>query len=180
MDKILRHWIAQVIRQNESVIKIAVRQRAKFEGWLKFEIAAFAEINGATTVEVETPSISGESRERADLSFIYSGEKFDVELKTTNTNWRMAGVVNATRPITENVAKIVRDAMKLRQSPNKGLVAFVMFPVSSNDDQWKKYIRRIADETKLPVSTQDNCEKVSISLGGRDNAGLIVCTFLVQ
>lgn len=179
MDKILRQWIVQVIRQNESIIRIALRQRAKFEGWLKFEMAAFAESNGATTVEVETPSNSGETRERADFSFVYSGEKYDVELKTSNTNWRMAGVVNTTRPITENVAKIVRDAKKLRQSSNKGLVAFVMFPVPQNDDQWKKYIKRIADETELPITAQDNCERVNISLEKRDSADLIICVFSV-
>lgn len=32
MDKLLRQWITQIIQQNEQLIRIAVRQRAKFEG----------------------------------------------------------------------------------------------------------------------------------------------------
>ena len=54
MDKTLRQWIVQVIQQHELILRIAIRQRAKFEGWLKFELAAIAEINGASVVEVET------------------------------------------------------------------------------------------------------------------------------
>ena len=69
MDKILRQWIVQVIKQNESVIRIAVRQRAKFEGWLKFELANFAEMNGAKSVEVETPSSEGETKKTSRYIF---------------------------------------------------------------------------------------------------------------
>jgi hypothetical protein len=179
MDKILRQWIVNIIRQNESIIRIALRQRAKFEGWLKFEIAALAESSGATNVEVETPSNNGLTKERADFSFIYSDEKYSVELKTPNTNWRMTGVVKVTRPITENVSKIVRDVIKLKKSANNGLVAFVMFPVPPNDDQWKKYIRRIASETQLSVTPEDNCESVNVPLGDKSYADLIVCVFPV-
>jgi len=179
MDKILRQWIAEIIRQNETVIRIAVRQRAKFEGWLKFELATFAELNGAKSVEVETPSNEGENKKRADLSFEYLNQKYDVELKTPNSNWRMAGVANAHRPITKNISGVVEDALKLRPSLNQGLVAFILFPVAPDDNQWKDYIKRISDETQLLITPQDNCERISISLGGRDKAELIICTFSV-
>lgn len=179
MDKTLRQWIVQVIQQHESMLRIAIRQRAKFEGWLKFELAAIAEINGATVVEVETPSNKGENRKRADLSFVYEDKKYDVELKTPNSNWRMAGVVNAHRPITKNISGIVEDTLKLKHSSNQGLIAFVLFPIAPDDNQWKEYIKRIANKTQLPITSQDNCERVSVSLGERDNADLIICTFSV-
>jgi len=179
MDKTLRQWIVQVIRQHESMLRIAIRQRAKFEGWLKFELAAIAEINGATVVEVETSSDQSESRTRADLSFVYEEKKYDVELKTPNSNWRMAGVINAHRPITKNIFGVIQDTLKLRISSKNGLVAFVLFPIASDDNQWKEYIQRIAFETQLPLTAQDNCERISVSLGERDKADLIVCVFSV-
>ena len=179
MDKTLRQWIVQVIRQHETMLQIAIRQRAKFEGWLKFELASIAEINGATVVEVETSSDQGESRKRADLSFIYEGKKYDVELKTPNSNWRMAGVRNAHRPITKNIFGVIQDTLKLRISSNNGLVAFVLFPIAPDDNQWKEYIKRIAVKTQLPITVQDNCDRISISLGERNNADLIICVFSV-
>ena len=179
MDKILRQWIVQVIKQNESVIRIAVRQRAKFEGWLKFELANFAEMNGAKSVEVETPSSEGETKKRADISFEYLNQKYDVELKAPNSNWRMAGVVNSHRPITKNISGIVEDALKLKNSSNQGLVAFVLFPIAPHDNQWKEYITRISKDSQLHVTAQEHCERVSVSLGERDRADLVVCVFSI-
>lgn len=77
-----------MLEQHRPLLAIAIRQRAKFEGWLKFELALFAEQHGATSVEVEAPSGSGS---RSDLTFLYDGKRYDVELKTANTNWRMNG-----------------------------------------------------------------------------------------
>jgi hypothetical protein len=54
-----------------------VRQRAKFEGWLKFELASNAEQNGAELVRVES-SYSDDNR-RADLSFVYNDKQFNVD-----------------------------------------------------------------------------------------------------
>ena len=179
IDRILRQWIVQVIQQHESMLRIAIRQRAKFEGWLKFELAAVAEINGATVVEVETPSIQSQSKRRADISFVYQDKKYDVELKTPNANWCMAGVKDAHRPITKNIFGIIQDTLKLRISSNNGLVAFVLFPVAPGDNQWKGYIKRIAAETQLPITTESHCERISISLDTSDKVDLIVCVFSV-
>jgi len=98
MEKILRSWIVDVLEQRRSLLAIAIRQRAKFEGWLKFELALYAEQHGATSVEVEAPTGAGS---RSDLTFLYDGKRYDVELKTSNTNWRMKGVLARTRPITK-------------------------------------------------------------------------------
>ncbi len=179
MDKILRQWIKQIIQKNEPLIRIAVRQRAKFEGWLKFELAAIAEKNGAESVEVETSAQNGESTQRADISLTYQGISYDIELKTPNTNWRMAGVTNAHRPITKNVAEIIKDGEKLRRVKS-GLVAFVMFPIPPDDNQWKFYIARIAKDLECSVSTQDNCDRVEIMVDSQHKAELVVCAFSVS
>ena len=106
MDKRLRSWIVEVLNQHRSLLSVAVRQRAKFEGWLKFELALYAEQHGATDVKVEAPSSSGS---RSDLTFLYDGKRYDVELKTSNTNWRMKGVLSRTRPITKNIRGVIID-----------------------------------------------------------------------
>jgi hypothetical protein len=112
MDKLLRSWTVDVLEHHRPLLNVAVRQRAKCEGWLKFELALYAEQHGATNVEVEKPTGSGS---RSDLSFVYDGKPYDVELKTSNTNWRMNGVQARTRPITKNIRGVIVDGGKLRQ-----------------------------------------------------------------
>src|SRR5687768_11451655 len=136
MDKELRRWIVDVLEQHRALLTIAVRQRAKFEGWLKFELALHAARCGAKSVQVETASDSGA---RSDLSFVYQGQRYDVELKTCNTNWRMKGVLDLTRPITKNITSVVVDAGKLRRCPGQGIVAFCLFPVGCDDGRWIEY-----------------------------------------
>lgn len=180
MDKLLRQWITQIIQNNEPLISIAVRQRAKFEGWLKFELAAIAEANGADAVEVETSSHESDNKQRADVSFFYNDVSYDIEIKTPNTNWRTEGVVVAHRPITKNVDEIIQDGNKLKRSPSNGLVAFVMFPIPPADSQWEKYISRIANKLQLPVTPQANCNRVSIAVDPKHKVELIVCSFFAS
>ena len=180
MDKVLRQWIKQIILRNERVIRIAVRQRAKFEGWLKFELAAIAEENGAESVKVESSIRNAESAQRADISFTYLGVDYDIELKTPNTNWRTPGVANAHSPITINIAGIVKDGKKLRASSRNAIVTFVMFPIPPSHDQWKSYIARIAEKLQQFITTEDNCERVELAVDHQHRAELIVCTFGVS
>ena len=180
MDKLLRQWITQIIQQNEQLIRIAVRQRAKFEGWLKFELAAIVEANGAIAVEVETSSQESDNKQRADISFFYNDASYDVELKTPNTNWRTEGVIVAHRPVTKNVDEIIQDGKKLKRSSSNGLVAFVMFPIPPADNQWEKYISRIASELQLPVTPQANCSRVSIAVDSKHKVELIVGSFFAS
>ena len=93
------------------LLAFAGGQRAKFEGWLKFELAACAAGHGATGVSLEAPYSDSC---RCDLAFHFEGRRVMMELKTANTNWRIDGVESSTRPITENIAGVVRDGMKLR------------------------------------------------------------------
>src|SRR5437879_4033446 len=115
MDTIVRQWIVNILEQHQALVAIAVRQRAKFEGWLKFELAAYVAEHGASDIKVESGySASEAALGRADVSFTYDGLRYDLELKTPNTNYRLPGVENKTRPITKNIAEIVANSTKLR------------------------------------------------------------------
>ena len=166
VDALVRGWIVEVIRAHSGLLTIAVRQRAKFEGWLKFELAAHAVANGAIGVEVEASADEG-ARSRADLTFFVSGSRCDVELKTCNTNWRMDGVLNRTRPITKNISGIVTDAKKLQNCSGVGIVAFCMFPVSSGDDRWIDYLTRIGAEVGTQLSPREHATRVSMQVSAR-------------
>lgn len=110
MDEIVRKGIVKILGSNMSLLRIPIRQRAKFEGWLKFELAHYLEEIGAKNVEVESKVPYG--RDRADIAFLNDGEAYTLELKTPNTNWKVKGVKENTRPITKNVQSIIADAKK--------------------------------------------------------------------
>ncbi len=179
MDKIVRKWITEVLQQHESLVSIAVQQRAKFEGWLKFELAAHAQQNGATNVRVEAPlSELSPTRKRSDITFNFNDVRYDLELKTPNSNWRMPGVDQKRRPITRNISGIINDGRKLAKFSGQGLVAFVLFPVPSQDRQWIKYLQRIAKELEIPLSEKEHCNLLKV-VGRGFCANVVVCCFAV-
>jgi hypothetical protein len=88
----------------EILLKILLRQRAEFEGWLKFELADRIEEAGYSFVEVEA---KGWTREKTDIDF-YDSEneiQYSVELKTSNTNWIVKGVESKGQPITKIIPR---------------------------------------------------------------------------
>ena len=174
MEHVLRSWIADILMSRLPLLAIAVRQRAKFEQWLKFELALHCEQHGATEVEVEAPLGNGC---RSDVAFRYQDARYYVELKTPNTNWRMSGVENKTRPITMNVAAISEDARKLANCNGQGIVAFVLFPVPQGDNQWKTYLERISNELGIALSEDANCSRVTVPVGNGHFCEMVVCCF---
>ena len=173
MDQIIRNAIFEVLKDHKEILRIAVRQRAKFEGWLKFELASYLEQHGMNNVEVESKYAN--SREKADISFFYQGEPYNLELKTPNTNWMVNGVRSLTRPITENIESIVGDEVKLRNS--KGIIAFILFPVPPNDRRWEQYLYRIGDKTKISLNPETNCSIMKLRINKEEECELVVCVF---
>lgn len=169
----VRDWIVEVLTSRPEVTQLAVRQRAKFEGWLKFELAAEAERGGARDIVLEAPLPTGNMR--ADLGFSLNGTALVVELKTPNANWRMAGVENKGRPVTMNIDSIIVDGNKMRDAGG-GIVAFTFFPVPVGDNRWREYLQRIASQLEVPLSEADHCTRVAVRLGPGD-AEIIVCAF---
>ena len=132
--KYIADTIESILLNNKDLLEIAFRQRAKFEGWLKFEIAKEFQKSGKDT-KVEYPIAKGHVDLFADNCLI--------ELKTPNTSYTCEGVDPKTRPITDNVNSIISDVDKLRNI-TEGLsydsfIAFVMFPIDTN----KKYMGHV-------------------------------------
>ena len=136
--ELLLDEITCFLKQRSDLVSIAVRQRAKFEGWLKFELAnALKRIFDDTSVEYP---IRGR---HVDL---YSNHSL-IELKTPNTNYHARGCEDITRPITKNVNDILNDIRKLRGVPRDdqvrhAFIAFVMFPVPSIEKR-KPHLEKI-------------------------------------
>ena len=172
LHEVLRQWIANVLQSHRCVMSIALRQRAKFEGWLKFELAAQAEMNGATNVVVEAPL---PERGRSDLSFDWEGVQYDVELKTPNTNWRMPGILELTRPITKNFSSIVADARKATEGHRNPIVAFVIFPVPCGDVRWHQYYERVCVELGVVLARDLHTTQITVPISQHHDADVVVC-----
>jgi len=175
---VLRAWISEILLSHPGPMAIAMRQRAKFEGWLKFALASHAELKGATDVMVEAPiSATGTTRARSDISFRWDGVRYDVELKTPNTNWRMPGVTQLTRPITKNFNSIVEDARKANSQDCQPLVAFVIFPVPPGDDRWQQYLDRIGHDLQLTLSRETHATQITLPISSEHSADVVICCF---
>jgi hypothetical protein len=54
LDKLVRDSIISILEDNRMLLRIPLRQRAKFEEWLKFELAHYLEQKGMRNIEVES------------------------------------------------------------------------------------------------------------------------------
>jgi hypothetical protein len=174
MDATIRRWIVDVLQAHLELLAIPMRQRAKFEHWLKFELSAYAEQHGATQLEVEAPLANGF---RSDVAFYWQAARYHIELKTPNTNYRMPGVENRTCPITKNVHEIIEDGKKLNDCEARGVVAFVLCPIPQGDNRWKEYMERISGELDIRLSEEANCSRVTIAVGNGHFCEAVVCCF---
>jgi hypothetical protein len=169
---IIRGWIVEIIQQRGEIVGMAISRRAKFEGWLKFELADAARRNGATNVRFEPQLSSG----RADLSFDLKGIPCVIELKTPNTNYRMAGVESHSRPITQNIASIVVDAEKLAACGG-GVIAFILFPLKTGDDAWLDYLEGLSGKVGKTLSQDEHASRRTVALPDGGEADVAVVTF---
>jgi hypothetical protein len=113
--------------ENSKGIDVFVKNRAKFEGWLKVEIVNIL----CNRILDKTDKIIPE-KYRIDVVFDDSA----LELKTVNTNYRGEDIENKNRPITLNVEQLEKDIDKLRKLHKKGIknkaILFVVFPLPGN------------------------------------------------
>ena len=146
MEKELNKLIVSILKDNDKLVFIAIKQRAKFEGWLKFQLAhKLLEEDGK--VEVERPYPTN-GKLHAD---IYAKNAF-IELKTPNTNYRYKQCFPCNRPITKNITSIIEDINKLRSiEENKKYIAFVIFPIDQDKKKYREYILRIEKEGRVKL-----------------------------
>jgi len=177
-DRGMRGCIVEVLRSHSSLLTIAVRTRAKFEGWLKLELArALDRKTRVRRVVVEEPY---GTRKRADIAFTAGGVRYYVELKTANTNWRVPGVENRSRPITKNIAGIIKDMTRLQDHGLKAFMGFVLFPVPASDCRWHRYLQRISAATGVPLTERDHCSRLMVRLGSKRRCEVVVCCGAVE
>lgn len=156
--KTIQSVLMAIATSHKDALLLAACQRAKFEGWLKFELAATLAAGGdIRNVTLEAPYGTGD---RADLSFETNGTTWYIEIKTANTNWRAPGLENKTRPVTKNVLGIITDITKLRGKcpPSKGLAVFAFFPIPTRiweheQEKLLYHLHRIERECNLSENT---------------------------
>jgi hypothetical protein len=175
LDKFIRNIIISILKDNKSLLRIPLRQRAKFEDWLKFELAHYLEQKGMRSVEVESKGSSWTGG-RTDITFFQDEEPYSLELKTANTSWKIKGVNSGGRPITQNIQSIIKDAEKL--DSKNGIVAFVLFPIPIGDMRWISYLDRISKKTDIKLSKENNCEVVNLNVDDKNKCSLVVCSFM--
>jgi hypothetical protein len=143
----------------DPVLDVALRQRAKFENWLKIELASALAQTGYTVRLEESYSIGPRQSYRADIMVANGQDISLIMLKTVNTNFRFPGVENHSRPITKNIAGVIEDMAKLtlRPAATAGYALFVTFPVASHrqdrDNQLQMHINRIWKQSAQPVAS---------------------------
>lgn len=151
---IVHALIRKIFSTHLDVLLMACQQRAKFEGWLKFELAVALQNHG----DIQEVVLEGSygDRGRTDIRFIYKEVVHFLEMKTSNVNWRVKGVENRTRPIKKNVDEIIEDIHKLREkaTSGNGLAVFAFFPVPSRiwlneKDKLNYHLYRIERECSL-------------------------------
>lgn len=127
--EIVRSVLKEIAVSRRDVLILAAQQRARFEGWLKFELAAA--LSSGDDIQRVTLEDQYRTGGRSDLSFKLNGTTWYVEMKTANVNWQADGVESRTRPVTRNVSGIIADIAKLRDKcpPARGLAVFAFFPV---------------------------------------------------
>lgn len=149
MEKILNDMIVTILSYNSDLMMLALSKRAKFEGWLKFELANILSRTYSDT-EVERSTVSDGSIVHVD---IYSNKSW-IELKTSNTSYKADGCSDLTRPVTANVHSILHDIDKLRRikDPDERYIAFVMFPIDQAEGKYTNHIQNVKNKLKKPAS----------------------------
>lgn len=167
---LIKNEIRKILIGRREVVSLACARRSKFEGWLKFELAA-----ALTTKQPEISSLVLEdgylSNRRSDLSFVYEGDKYFVEMKTANTNWRVEGVENLHRPVAKNISGIIENIQILNKlaPPAHGIAVFTIFPIpyrllSETPAKLNLHLDRIERETNLELgSLRETMDYVPIS-----------------
>ena len=143
MEQQLNDILVNILTSRQDLVFIAIKQRAKFEGWLKFELAN--ELRQRYTDTCVEKCMSGK------LVDVFSNKSY-IELKTPNTSYRHDGCENRTRPITNNIASIIDDINALKKIGVDGYIAFIMFPIDNNG-KYKSHIDKIDANVKNSVKT---------------------------
>jgi len=133
----LRNYTNAIFENYGEMLRIPFRQRSKFEGWLKIMIVSRLHAlhsQGRIThlnqlkLEPAYPDAVGNAS-RADIGFADDEGYQYIELKTINTNYQLAGVINTHINIAQNIQGVIDDIHKIRELNVNGHVVFVVYPL---------------------------------------------------
>ena len=140
METTIYRLICLILRTRVSLLSIAITLRAKFEGWLKFELAdQLSTIYSDTRVEEH---VNGSHID------IHSNNSL-IELKTPNASYVTKGCIKKTCTITDNIDSIIADIDKLNtigrtsKQYSHGYIAFVLFPIDTT--KYLVHINRVVN-----------------------------------
>lgn len=146
MENTIFQLLCHILQSNAPLLSIAISQRAKFEGWLKFVLA-----NGLNNAFSNTCVEESIDKSLVDICCNNSL----IEIKTPNTSYTANGCVNKVCAVTDNINGIIADIYKLNKIHNKsrkyvhGYIAFVMFPVDENKYQY--HINKVINHLGSPL-----------------------------
>jgi len=156
---------------NESLIKSIkdnsglncfIKNRSKFEGWLKVEICNILSKNqNIDSLQVE--KYIEDTKQHIDIYFEYKKSKYYIELKTLNTSYKIAGIVDKIKPITDNVNGVIKDIQKLKNINDDlavKIVIFIVFPLDlSNENQFEEnHLSKIIKAEKFKLFKETKIE----------------------
>jgi len=156
--------------ENSKSIDVFVKNRAKFEGWLKVEtVDILCNKMNPKKITPEAPDnnkniTSEENKNDQHIDIVFDDSA--LELKTVNTSYRHEGIENKTRPITLNVKQLKNDIKKLRKLHREDIknkaILFVVFPLPDDDiDKFnEKYLNDLKD---LGIKIQNSKQFKTIS-----------------
>lgn len=157
MAKKLFSLIHSCLKENRNKLHLAVRQRAKFEDWLKIEL--FYSIwqkllhgNQDSEIEIERPYPKNKQL-RCDIFFATPQKRHVyLELKIINTSYDCDSylIPKKAKPITKNVQSVIEASERLRKFTNKKdekIVAFVVYPLCREKlGNWQKHESKINEQ----------------------------------
>jgi hypothetical protein len=137
-----------------SVLPIFVKQRKKFEGWLKVEICELLQDEGYVVIP--------------ENNFIdVTTEDIGIELKTIPTNYAWPGIPHPhAKAVTNGINEVLTDAGKLRfEKYSLKMVNFIVYPLSRSctskhynlwtKDHLSRIERHVAELVEKPFKFQN-------------------------
>jgi len=168
LEKRLFDLIYACLKENRKKLQYPIRQKAKFEGWLKIELFysiwhKLLDRNQDSEIKLEQ-SYRHNTKCHCDIFFCTPKKKYVyLELKTINTNYDCNSdlIMKKTKPITKNVRSVIEDANKLEKIKNKEvkkIVAFVVYPLCEEKlDEWEYHESKINKKMGKFVDFKDLC-----------------------
>ncbi len=146
LDEIVSKLIDTISQHNGCAI--FVEERAKFEGWVKVELARILFELGYK-VEPEKAYFIDGKRHQVDLFSEHGNTRLCVELKTVNTNYTGILAKKKTRPITMNINGVLEDLEELSRIKEANpeveyYVLFLVYPCESGNKHWQMHKRKLA------------------------------------